>query len=318
MKLFVPVGKAVAKMLRPVNYMLDPIERRYAGLSEARFRHPLIFIIGSPRSGSTLLYQVLTSSIECGYFTNTHAALYGAPALVQRAFGQVLHSPSVSTFESHDGQSKGFAGPAECGQFWYRWFAKDPQYVAADAVDIERLKSLRGVVGDLVNSFDAPLVFKNLTCGMRLHALGRLFPEALFVVLKRQPIWAAQSLLLGRKRLFDDEAMWWSLQPPNVAALRRLSPTHQVARQVVDIYKTIARDALAVGPDRFRNVDYESFCDDPRTAIAGLVEWVRQHGWSITTRSMPPERFPRSEAVRLDNPEFQELERAVEQALRSE
>lgn len=312
------VGKLAAKALRPVNSVLDPLERRFTRANGDRFRHPLIFIIGSPRSGSTLLYQVLTSSIECGYFTNAHAALYGAPALMQRALGPLLRSTPLTTFESSDGQSRGYRGPAEAGQFWYRWFPRQPQYVAADSVGLDRLRSLRAVIADMVTSFDAPIVFKNLTCGMRLHALARLFPEALFVVLRRDPLWTAHSLLVGRKRLFNDATHWWSLQPPTIDDIQNLPPADQVARQVVDIYRTIDRDAAILGADRFHDVGYEAFCADPRATVNGIIAWVERHGWTLNRRSTPPEEFPRSEAKRLDAAEFAALEQAVERALRHE
>ena len=77
-----------------------------------------------------------------------------------------------------------------------------------------------------------PLVFKNLYCSLRLEPIAHALPEALFVVMHRDQIENARSILAGRMRRSGDYAAWWSAEPPGIEEIRRLSPVRQVVEQL--------------------------------------------------------------------------------------
>ena len=56
-------------------------EKIHSGSTHKALEKPPIFIIGPPRSGSTLLYQVLTSYFDLSYFKNLHSKYYFAQQL---------------------------------------------------------------------------------------------------------------------------------------------------------------------------------------------------------------------------------------------
>src|SRR5580692_3262293 len=85
--------------------------------------HAPIFIVGAPRSGSTLLYQLMTSCFHFGYISNLHCTLYGAPQLVERFMRNSDFHPD-SNFRSDTGQTEGMAGPCECNAYWYLFFPR--------------------------------------------------------------------------------------------------------------------------------------------------------------------------------------------------
>lgn len=87
---------------------------------------PPVFIIGAPRSGTTLLYQVMAARFQVAYSTNFLAMFYKA-SILGMALSQKLHggdSSEPNTFQSHHGSTAGHAGPYEAGEFWYRWFPR--------------------------------------------------------------------------------------------------------------------------------------------------------------------------------------------------
>ena len=72
------------KALRLLNRVLHRLETRpVSGDPRAEF----IFLVGPPRSGTTLLFQLVCRHLEVGYFSNRHARYYGGISYRERLLG---------------------------------------------------------------------------------------------------------------------------------------------------------------------------------------------------------------------------------------
>ncbi len=82
------------KYLNPANYArraFGLVNRHLLGHDESALapdhdhplRHPPIFFLGAPRSGSTLAVQVITDALDLGYISNRHCQWFSAPALAK-------------------------------------------------------------------------------------------------------------------------------------------------------------------------------------------------------------------------------------------
>jgi len=297
-------------LFRLTNRILDPIEKAIAPGRE-HFAFAPTFIIGAPRSGSTLLYQTLVNAFDFGYLTNLHCRFYGGVYLVQALLGNWLSLPQ-SPYSSKHGKVYGWSSPSECGQFWYRWFRHDPQYVPIEEVDMQQLQSLRRVLIALTDAFGKPLLFKNLYCALRLQPLAVLFPEARFIFIRRHPLWTAQSLLLVRQRVYGDKSSWWSMEPPDIDEIRDLAPEEQVLHQVNSIHQMILEEERRIGQDRFLHVSFEGFCQDVYGELERVKLFLEGAGIQLTARFRVPQRFPISHQVQLPQNEFSRLKTLVE------
>jgi hypothetical protein len=277
-----------------------------------RFQAPPLIIIGSPRSGSTLLSQVLINAFRFGYLSNLHRYLHMAPYLLQRGLGWALPERELS-YRSQLGFTEGLLGPSSCDLFWYRWFPREPHYASLDDVDVERLRGMRRVLIGLTESFGSPLLLKSLVSGLRLRPLAAVLPEARFLVLHRDPALMAQSILLVRQEVNGRTDRWWSLQPPGWRQVRELPAAQQVLRQIADIYRVIREDAAAFPPGHFLELRYEAFCRDVRGTLEAVRAFVEQDGVRLQPRREVPASFPVSERVRLPSEEFDELRRGAEE-----
>ena len=87
-------------------------------------RYPMVFIIGAPRSGTTLLSQLLSSSGLFGYINNFIARFWTAPTLGALIYKTVLDHEcrGNSSLQSHLGVTENLHEPHEFGYFWRRWF----------------------------------------------------------------------------------------------------------------------------------------------------------------------------------------------------
>ncbi len=289
-----------ARSLRIVNRALDRYETR--GSDAGPLQYPPILIVGAPRSGSTLLYQAVVQRFDVAYISNRHCRLNGAPSLVEGRFAGAAHSP---TFASDHGFERGATAPSECGGYWYRFFPRSPHHVTLATVDPAALARLRLSVTRFTQAAGRPVVFKNLYCSLRLEPIAHALPEALFLVVHRDLLENARSLLAGRKRRSGDYSTWWSAEPPGIDRIRTLPPAGQAIEQVQGIDRVIAEARAAIGKQRFFDIEYARLCDEPRSVLAAVEAFAAGAGATLQPRGEIPERFQRPQAAVL-TPELEQ------------
>jgi hypothetical protein len=307
------IASALDKSLYVINAILQYIEPFLAPKTYPAEYAP-VFIIGAPRSGSTLFYQTLVNRFEFGYLTNLHCKCFGFPYLLQVVIGNWRPKGFQASYASVHGKTDGLWEPSECGSFWYRWFARKPQYVPMGKADPEKLRRMKYVVAGLTNAFRMPLLFKNMLCALRLRPLAAAFPDAVFLVIRRDPLMVAQSLLETRQRVHGDMHIWWSMEPPNIDEIRLLEPELQVTEQIRGIYDLIDRDAREIGGGRFLTIQYEDFCADVHGVTDHIQDFLVEHGIKINLRGEVPAQFNISSEARLDPQMMHRLTKAIRES----
>lgn len=285
--------------------------------TDTKLLNPPIFIIGAPRSGSTLLFQVLINRYEFTHITNVHCMLYGVVTFVERWFGPSWKKGGAKKYVSQHGVSTGKWAPSECGSFWYRWFRKFPHYVSTEDISNAKLNGLRRVVGAFGKAGGRPILFKNLYCSVRLQPLAQAFPEALFIVITRDLLRIGQSILICRKKVNGNYKEWWSVQPPEYEILKHLAPPLQVIGQTKAVYRLIESDSSKIGKKRFMNIDYEVFCDDIHSELDRVEGFLNSHGIKLQKHGKVPRQFMSTIKNReiLDKELFQQLDVAAKMDL---
>lgn len=270
--------------------LLDRCETTFWSSGRRPLPHPPIFIVGAPRSGSTLLYQVLTDRYDVGYISNAHCRWHGGPSFVER-LRRPLRARGQSDYESDYGATRRPSDPSECGDYWYRFFPRTPHFVTLEATPDRQLRRLRAAMRALTAAFARPVVIKNLYCTLRLGPIAAALPEALFVVIRRDLVENAQSLLVGRRRNHGDYGAWWSAEPPDVSDLRQLPVHEQVVEQVRSIERQLDADAAAIGAIRFHEVDYWRLCREPAGVLQDFERFLAGHGIALPLRGEVPASF---------------------------
>lgn len=272
---------------------------------------PCVFIVGPPRSGTTLLYQVLVNAYRFVYFSNLTARFPHAPALATMLAERVLGGLDPGGFRSDRGKTAGWGGPHECGAFWYRWFPRPPDARVGPGETLEDdLEELRREVLAMHRMGRAPVLFKNTYNSIRIAPLAEALPEARFLVCRRDPVDTAQSILKCRVRTHDDKEAWWSVPVPGMEELRDEPYWVQVAEQVRRITDEIDRRATERGDDRFMEVSYEALCADPHETLDRIAMFLEP--WDLEDRPGPvPERFEVSTGVQVDPKDHERIREAL-------
>lgn len=258
-------------LLRIFQPILWQWEKRVFRLSAGQPSQP-IFIIGAPRTGSTILYQALTNAYQFAYVDNTactwHRNLRFGLWLSQKKWGKTPHK----NFKANHGSTSKFGGhaPSECGQFWYRWLPRDRHFIDHDEVTDQMIQEIREEVLGAAGYLQRPLLFKNLNAGQRLRLLKKAFPDAKIIFVRRDPRFVTRSILRARKKVGTPANQWWSIMPPNVHDLLQLPESEMCAAQLYYLERQIEEDLTLFPDDNIRAVHYQELGEE---LVRQLAEW---------------------------------------------
>jgi hypothetical protein len=247
--------------------------------------HPIIFVMGPHRSGTTLFMQWLAHSGLAAYPTNLLSRFYGAPligAQVQLLLtdprfnfrNEILDFNRPNSFESQNGKTQGALAPNEFWYFWRRflpfgeldWMPDEELFRVVDR------ETLVAELAGLTRVFDKPFALKAMILNYNIPFLDAVFKKALFVRIRRNPVTNVASILEARRRQRGSEGEWYSFKIPEYPQLKDLEPVAQSAGQLHYIDKAISRGILGVATERKLVVQYEEFCANPGAVFQHLIE----------------------------------------------
>lgn len=261
--------------LAKLNAVVAPVQ---AALESDRVapQVPPVFILGAPRSGTTVISQLLASTGRFGMTTNFVARFWQAPALgmmIQGALGLARESLETS-LTSKRGVTQGWTEPSEFGYFWSRWFDLGQPTHALGPSERQRFDAvgLRRSLAAMEQAAGLPLALKNNTWfTLNADLLAEAFPGCVLVVCERDPFFVAQSIWLQRLDLFADAGKWWSVRPVDYAEIVELPPLAQVAAQAVSIMTGMAASLANAGAARILRVPYDQLAYNPRGTIQRVI-----------------------------------------------
>ena len=248
-------------------------------------KHPVIFVMGPLRSGTTLFMQWLAKTGLVAYPSNFLSRFYGAPitgAKIQQLLtdplynfrNEILDFNSQITNFSENGKTLGALSPNEFWYFWQRflpsserdWFSDDDLNNHADHLNL--VKELSA----LTQVFNKPFALKGMIMNYNISFLDTVFENAIFVQLQRDPVTNVASVLEARKKQFGTDSEWYSFKIPEYTDLKSMDPVMQAAGQIFYNNKAILAGMHKVSEAKKMVVNYEEFCNNPRTVFSQLAE----------------------------------------------
>ncbi|NIC04300.1 sulfotransferase [Billgrantia bachuensis] len=265
---------ALEELLTDLNANLTGANENYLKDSVERF--PKIFLMGPHRSGSTLFMQWLADTGLIAYPSNLLSRFFGAPlvgAKIQQLLtdsrynfrNEILDFTTGINFSSDNGKTKGALAPNEFWYFWRRFLPfEELDYMSpAELRKKANLSGLRDELNALANIFEKPFAMKAMIMNQNIPELAEQFDKALFIWIRRDPIFNIQSALEARKRQYGDISAWYSFKIKEYPKLKDLDPLKSVAGQITAINRSI-NTGLSCLPEKNKlTIQYEDFCRRP-------------------------------------------------------
>jgi hypothetical protein len=146
-----------------------------------------------------------------------------------------------------------------------------------------------------------PFLNKNNRNTAAMGILAAELPTARFILIRRHPLFVAQSLVEARETVQGDRAVGWGLAAGGPAVGDELA---DVTDQVQRIEALIERQLSGVDPARVFEVGYDELCDDPQGVVGRISEWLGL----VPQRLEALEPFTSNDRPRLEPAEFHRLQ----------
>jgi Sulfotransferase family len=270
-----------------------------------------VFLIGAPRSGTTLLYKSLALNPSYSYVSNYNerlprwevtALVNRLPAWVPSARRRVWFGGAVGNAYVYNGgrplihkllpmPTEGESVFARCGL--PEAPTPDDAPTGAEAAALRRtFEQLRRYGGG------QRLLCKRIANNVRLPLLAEAFPDASFVLLTRDGRAVASSL--QKVNWWPGFWVFWYGSTTDRWEAAGGDPAELAARHWVEEVAAIERGLEAIPAEQVRSLRYEDFVTEPIEHLTAVAEWT----------GVDPSPSWQAELRRLSFPKSTELWRA--------
>ena len=296
MGLVVALGKQV-KTIFGGSVLLDFFEKRKLKKYGDDTIAP-IFIIGLPRSGSTLLFQLLTSNYKFSFFSNLATVFYKGPTLILSLFKKKHQRFSIDKFDSDYGYTKGFFSPSEAGSIYRNWFAKG-------TIDKEQINK---TVDSYMKITKAPFIFKNLNASFHIKDIVDIFPNAFFILINRDLRFVCQSIYLKTINgegihidgLTKEELL--KSDDPLVALISNLQK-----------FDTQIKANLQKNTEHYIQINYSDVCKDPQKVLNSIhAAYKGENVLEKRDNTKKVVEFSESSRIKLSEEEMKKINKVLD------
>ena len=266
-----PIGADGDTFLRQINAHLAT-EHARSIIPDLPENHATIYVIGVPRSGTTLMMQLMATYLPIAYPSNMSAMFWSAPtygvALARKLFGD---TPAFqSSLTSSYGRTTDPLEPHEFGRFWlellgYHSLEEKPGH------QIDRMR-MRDTLVNMTEAAGRAYAFKSFLPVWHLNELAEEMQKGLFVHVVRDPLENALSLLKARRHYAETENDWFGLKPHACRDYLRSPLPVQVVSQVVEIEQSIERRLQSIDPDRVVSLRLSDLTRCPNSQLLRVAD----------------------------------------------
>ncbi len=278
------------------NRAFDAVEKRLCSYHRLRSRQ--VFIVGPPRSGSTLVYQIIILAFRFSYLTNFSAlmpSLPGTMTLISKSLFEPLSRLKLANY----GFIKGLWSPNEGGAIMSKWFGANCSGTPEASV-----ATIQEVMG-------APFINKNTFNSGRVRNIVQRLPNAIFIHVWRDLLsnvastyWKAKS---SPQKMFGYYPKG-CLESPNDDIFDR------EARRTIQIHGEIC-EAIGSQDSPVVDLTYNALCDNTHQMLRYVEEQFALFGLRLERRETALSKLEKGSKTHLLTPEESDkLKRSINNA----
>jgi hypothetical protein len=249
-----------------------------------QFKEPPVFIIGHWRSGTTFLHNTLCQDPAAGFIT-TYQGLFPNNLASKWIFKSYMRlkmpdrRPADNmkldiNFPQEDEFAVGNLTTISYYHFFYfpryyeKYYERATDFVEGSAQEKIWMKKYRELlIKASLNSGKDRLFIKNPVNTARIRTILKLFPNARFIYIKRNPI----EVILSTRRFFHPLMPTLWLHSVNEKFIDQM--IFETYRKLMDIYE---RDKGLIPANQLIEIEYNEFTDSPLSHLKEIHETLLQ------------------------------------------
>jgi omega-hydroxy-beta-dihydromenaquinone-9 sulfotransferase len=266
-----------------------------------------LFVVGAPRSGTSLAYRALSLHPQAAYISNwlgrkpnlpVLSLLNRVPRLMPGVRSRYWFGENSSDAYRYGTRrpllERVFPAPIEGGPVFEACGMREAQPPAEAA----QASSLRAAFAALTRyGGGTTVVSKRIMNNRRLAFLAEVFPGARFVSIVRDGRAVAYSL--SRVNWWEESDLWWFGGTPKQWREQGGDPWEACARTWVEEVRVIESGLAGLDPERVLRVSYEAMVANPLAELGGMARFCGLGESGAWTDSLGRLQFPnRNEAWR--------------------
>lgn len=245
------------RLIAPISWPID--KAFYRKTTVVSKMPPCVIICSPPRSGSTLIYQVLARIFHCSFIANLHQlAPRHATELLTKGHQLLRPADGLQSFYGHTSALTDVSEGNEMVNYWFKTF---------DEKEI-RLRVLETMEW-LQASVERPAIIKNVGLFDKISLLYAAVPEVTILRLKRNMQSVVESELRGFRELGSINPI-----PAGLDIKAYENPAELVVNQILCIEKKLDEEMARIPQQRRLDWTYEEFLDSPKETVKKLSSHI--------------------------------------------
>lgn len=250
------------KVISSLNKQLEIAQNELLELKGEEFS--TLHILGAPRSGTTLVSQLIPSFLDVAHINNFIATFWKAPIYGIELSKKLIPEKYASNFASDFGRTSGLNEPHEFGYFWNYHLKYDglqqKETQHQEQIDWDNLSRL---LNNMTHAFEKPIVFKSFLMGFHASRFHQEMPKSKFIYIKRNLVDNVLSILKLRNQLNGDSTTWGSIKPKQYEQLKDLNVYEQIVGQILCLENEYLNQLKNIPEGNKMIVSYEEICKNP-------------------------------------------------------
>lgn len=212
-----------------------------------------IFILGAPRSGTSVLYKKMAQHPDLAFISN----------LTKKYPESLLLTRLILLFRDDH-------RPTEAKKVWRRYSSGEGSARSRSDVNPRARDFLRGVVANNLRLRGRPrFISKDPGNSLRVGFLDEIFPDALFVHIIRDGRAVVQSAVRNRR----ERGQWYGIKIPGWERYVDRPWIETAGMQWKVTVQTARAQGNELGPERYLEVRYEEFTDAPAATLERIASF---------------------------------------------
>jgi len=263
------------EFLAKLNTSLAPLNTELSSNYSDRFLN--IFVLGLPRSGTTLLTQLVYSCLNVECTNNLMAKFWNAP-LVAARLSKLLLTKGASNYSSDMGTTELLTDPHEFSWFWQSRLKHgelgDSISEIQRSISKNMLEKLISELNGVNTILESSVIHKPLELLIPfIDLIQESVNNSLFIYISRPKLEIASSLLFAREQRYGVISKPWGSLPFGVSEdeFAKYPVVDQVAYQIkyLEIQYEEAMNCLT--DFNLLKITYDELCSNPKSVLEAIV-----------------------------------------------